>query len=305
MNDTQHSEATLLRRYLLGQNNVDERSAVEHRLMTDQQYLDELARAEEELIDEYARGDLAPDQKGRFEALFLNVPERREKIAFAQAFNRYLARHAIVPAEKSPERIPSVWWRRAIIGLSAAAVLLLALASVFFYWKMAQVRTQLVNSELQRVVSEKNAETLSDQLIEQQKHNQELQQEIASLRDTTASPDPSLSTLRLNSGWTRGGGQLPTTRLSPSTKRLRLDLTLDPDATLHSSYQAQLQTVDGGSLWSSKKLLARTKGARSLISVNVPASVLTAGDFRIALNGLGANGGSEQVATYYFRILTK
>ena len=302
MNDTQHSEATLLRRYLLGQSNVDERSAVERRLMTDQQFLDDLARAEEELIDEYARGNLAPDEKDGFEALFLNAPERREKIAFAQAFSRYLARHPIAAPAKSREHIPSVWWRRAVLGLSAAVLLLVSLTT-FFYLRIVQLRGQLASVDLQRVASEKNGKTLSAQLNEQQSRNHDLQQEIAGLRDRGPSSD--LLTLRLASSWTRGGGQLPTARLLASTKRLRLDLMLDRDALHHKSYQAQLQTVDGGSLWSSNRLLARTKGEKSFISVNLPASVLTAGDFRIALSGLAANGVSEEVATFYFRIEKK
>jgi len=302
MNDTQHSEATLLRRYLLGQSNVDERSAVERRLMTDQQFLDDLTRAEEELIDEYARGNLAPDEKDRFEALFLNAPERREKIAFAQAFNRYLDRHPTAAPAQSRAHAPSVWWRRAALGLSAAVVLVVSL-SAFFYWRIVQLRGQLASVDLQRAASEKNGKKLSDQLKEQQNRNQDLQREIAGLRDRTPSSD--LLALRLASGWTRGSGQLPTARLLASTKRLRLDLTLDRDVLPHKSYQAQLQTLDGESLWSSNKLLARTIGARSLISVNVPASVLSPGDFRIALNGLAANGTAGEVATFYFRIEKK
>jgi len=304
MNDTQHSEITLLRRYLLGQANADERGAVERGLMTDQQCLDELARAEEELIDEYACGNLAPDEKERFEALFLNVPERRGKVAFAQAFNRYLVRHAISHIEKPSEQIHAVWWRRPAFALLSAAVVLFALAAVFFYWKLLQMRTQLASSELQRVVSERNGKTLSDQLTEQQKHNQELQEEITDLRGNAPSANSDLLTLRLSSGWTRGRGQLPIARLSSSIKRLRLDLALGTDEIQHS-YQAAVQSMDGAIIWSNNNLKAQRIGKNILVSITVPASVLTPGDFRLTLSSPAVSGAAAEVSTRYFRILQK
>jgi hypothetical protein len=81
----------LLRRYLLGQANEEEQRVVEHSLLAEQEYFDQLLRCEEELIDEYACGAMKGADKECFEKHFLATPERRESVAFAQAMLRYFA----------------------------------------------------------------------------------------------------------------------------------------------------------------------------------------------------------------------
>lgn len=86
---------TLLRRYLLGQiENELELNLVEERLLSDEEYLEELNVMESALIDEYVLGELKGAELENFKRLFLNIPERIEKINFTFALRKYAENEA-------------------------------------------------------------------------------------------------------------------------------------------------------------------------------------------------------------------
>src|SRR5205809_12737 len=89
----EREDEVMLRRYLLGQTSEEEQLALEQRLLNEQEYFDHLLRSEEELIDEFTRGEMADPDREKFEGHFLSSPERRESLLFAQALNRYLSTH--------------------------------------------------------------------------------------------------------------------------------------------------------------------------------------------------------------------
>jgi hypothetical protein len=86
------NEKLLLRRYLLGGLAAEEQLALEQQLMTDQDLFDRLLRAEEELIDEYARGQIPNEEKQAFESSFLGNSQRLQDLQFARALRRYVAK---------------------------------------------------------------------------------------------------------------------------------------------------------------------------------------------------------------------
>jgi hypothetical protein len=299
MNGIQHRQAKALRRYLLGQSGDDERRALEQRLMIDPQHLDDLTRAEEQLIDEYARGELDALEKESFESLFLNVPERREKIAFAQAFNRYLARHPLA----HPEAVPPGWWRSAAVGSLAAAVVLLAVTSGLMYRRIVQTRQDLAHSQSQLAASESRAKTISDQLNQQQTHTKELQQELTAIQDAIRPASPDVLTLKLISGWVRGGELTPVANVSPSIKRLRFRFLFDPaEERSDERYRVQVQTVGGRVFWARNSSPERLDAGTRSVSVTIPATELPAGDYLATLTGIASGGKAEETKSYYFRI---
>lgn len=300
MNQSQSSEARLLRRYLLGETSADERRSVETRLMTDLRYLDDLDRAEEELIDDYARGDLGRQEKEKFESLFLNDAERREKIAFAQSLNRYGAAHS----EARQPRSPVLFWRRAAMVLTAAVILLAAI-STFLFWETIQVRQQLTKSELQRAASEKNNKLVSDQLNQEKTRSQALEQELAAVRTEGHPVTYDVLVLALTSGWSRGPGSMATATISSSAKHLLLEMAVSPDTPHYKGYQAQIRTVEGTGVWSKDGLKAIQKDGKRVVSVTVPVSAIASGDYLVTLNGIGVSGKPNEVATYYFRAAKK
>lgn len=79
-----------LRQYLLGALSSEELTRrIEERLLSHDQYYQELLSAEDELIDLYLEDELSGEERELFTRHFLSTEERRKKLSFAIALNRY------------------------------------------------------------------------------------------------------------------------------------------------------------------------------------------------------------------------
>jgi hypothetical protein len=74
-----------LSQYLLGRSNESQREATEQRLLTDDEFFEELEIIEDELIDDYLAGELSTADRQLFEQHFLIPSERQLKLKFAHA----------------------------------------------------------------------------------------------------------------------------------------------------------------------------------------------------------------------------
>lgn len=82
----------LLTRYLLGIASAAEREVVEDRYCLVKSALEELLRAEDELIDDYVRGALTTPERVLFEENFLCTSGRRQRLEFTRDLAEALAR---------------------------------------------------------------------------------------------------------------------------------------------------------------------------------------------------------------------
>jgi anti-sigma factor RsiW len=89
MDRTQGPE-DLIKRYLLGELSAEEQTALEDEYFLDRVKYDQLRQAEDDLIDSYARGALAPADRERFEQAYLANPQRRRHVKFSRAFARVM-----------------------------------------------------------------------------------------------------------------------------------------------------------------------------------------------------------------------
>lgn len=102
MADTNGSYETF-REYLLGRLTGEYLEAIEKRLITeDGEFEQLLASAEDDLVDQYAAGDLSDEDRDAFEKHYLITSERYEEVAFARTLDRVLKKQ-ISP---TPVRIP-------------------------------------------------------------------------------------------------------------------------------------------------------------------------------------------------------
>lgn len=291
-------EEARLRRYLLGRLDSTERATVEQRMLTEPQYFSELSRAEEELIDDYARGTLEPAEKQEFERYFMNNPARREEAGFAQALNRYVSEQEVadVPVSVSAPRLS--WMGRPWAIAAACALLIGAVTAIWFYRQ-----TRILQAQIAVLQQEKS------QIDRQAK---DLQARAASLAarvesEHQASSDPGhgpsrtagLGTLSLvlSPGLSRAAEQSAAVSISAGIRRLRLELEMaSPDYT---SYRAELQTVEGQTIWSRSALVSQTEGR---VVMEVPAANLNRSDYVVMLKGQNARGAYEKIGSYYFRV---
>lgn len=126
-------EKTELKKYLLG--NLKEVEAIEKRILADEDYFQELEMVEEELIQDFADGNLSASEKALFEQNFVLTPERANKLSFAKNLRTYI--------DKNPERISKPKKNGLIDSLLAffsspipvaCAVMLIAGIAGYFVW---------------------------------------------------------------------------------------------------------------------------------------------------------------------------
>lgn len=154
-------EEVELRRYLLGELGEEARWAVEERLFIDGDYLLQLQALEDELLDAYVYGDLAPAERDRVEAELLSRPGRQEDLKFAHALKDFLDAEVDEPAPlpatdsalaASPPRktyipfLPAFFGRHPAAAFALAAAVFAVLALVV--WQVSEAGRRSQNAPL-------------------------------------------------------------------------------------------------------------------------------------------------------------
>lgn len=269
--DSHADKRSVLRQYLLGELPADSHQSVDETLLTDDDFYQELLIAEDDLVDEYLAGSLPAGARERFESHFLVTPARRQKLTFASAFRKYVAAEAeaaqpFAAADTGPappQRLASPPSFYARRPLlTLALAATLLLAASATFW-------------------------------------------IAK-RDGRAPGVPATGVagnvfqVELTTGAVRQGGGIK--RIAPPADASVVRLGLELPAADHRSYQAVLKTDDGRVLMTRDDLQARAAGGGPSVTFDVPAELLTRGDYRVGLRGLTAPGAFEDVANYSFRV---
>ena len=73
-------------RYLLGLSSPAEREHIESEYFEDEDAFQEMLTAEDDLIDAYARGELAGEERRKFEKTFMSSLRGKDRVQFARAF---------------------------------------------------------------------------------------------------------------------------------------------------------------------------------------------------------------------------
>jgi hypothetical protein len=117
--DTERQE---MRSYLLGTLDRDLKTQFEERILTEPSVYQELLIDEEDLIDQYVRGELSAFEQEQFESHFLITAERQKNLRFGKLLQEYVNFHI----EESPVPVHSFSFlhkpvrRWASLGLVAA-----------------------------------------------------------------------------------------------------------------------------------------------------------------------------------------
>ncbi|HEX3560755.1 MAG TPA: hypothetical protein VHU19_16240 [Pyrinomonadaceae bacterium] len=123
-----------LRQYLLGDLTQPAQQRVEQRLLTEDDFFEEMLLGEEELIDDYVGGNLSVEDRLKFERHFLSTPERHRQLRFARAFRRYAASSLAPPPQPTwAERFRAFWnsWTWALRPAVAVAMIAVISAALW------------------------------------------------------------------------------------------------------------------------------------------------------------------------------
>lgn len=268
-------ETTSVKNYLLGQLSERERQQVEERLLTDDAFFEEISIAEEELIDRYLSGHLSRREMERFQEHFLSSPQRQQSLRFAKTLRRYVSEHH-TPSEMPRRRFARGlsdlfsggrrWWAIPALVTALAAVLLSA------FWLF--LPGGRVDSALAQEVARLN-------------------------RQEYQPPEPAVS-LTLNRGRTRESGEVKSLGAPQGAGVVQLRLVTGDDE--YQDYSAVLNAVGGRTLVTVEHLRRTSVEGREVVVLNLPARLLSRGDYEVELSGTTPRSSSESVGVYFFRM---
>jgi hypothetical protein len=297
-----HEEETTLRSYLLGLASAEEQKRVEERLLTDEDYFNELERIEECLTDEYVHGEIEGVQKEQFESHFLKSGEHREGLEFARLLDRYFSERDVASSSSlpSPPR-----WRGVMEVLLASAAIVLIAASVLLFRQVSNLRREVAHLQQERAAADERQRSLAGQLAGQQQLVTRLTQELADLKKPADLGDPAIVSLSLNPGLVRTGANIRRVIIPVHAQALLLELKLQ--GIHYRNYRVQVETAEGDVIWTVNGLIPHSiqhSGRKAVILV-LPVAPLTRSQYLVKLTRPTQSGTAENVGTYYLNIRRK
>jgi hypothetical protein len=287
--DKSEGERVLIK-YLLGQVSSQERDALEDQYFADDERLEELVSAENDLIDSYIRGHLSPSDKDAFERHFL-TPEKQERVNFARALLHYPKGDTATPGRMAVRPgMPAA--RLLAVAASIAGLAMIVWLAV----SGTQIRRQLAQERQEENRLRKEVSDLKTKLQESVANNR-------GTREPAPLEAPGTTTISMVlAPVIRGQNQQNTAFLYPGIKSLALQLNRPVET--YSSYQAVLETMGGSQLLVKGDLKAvPAANGRKVIVEFLPRN-LSSNDYILRLFGMGA-AGTEELGAYSFRIVKR
>jgi hypothetical protein len=295
-----------LRRYLLGQQphaEGAEADRLELRLLADGDLFELAEAVEGELLDEWARGELAGPEIESLARRLAASPAGRLRLAQAERL--------ATATPHTPKAVPTpvlAFRRRGFAGRPARAALLalaagLAGAAVTL-WQLDRPHPPHLQHAVARVVATAPAPARPLPLpipapvrpTPPTVPPQEAQLERPHPQLPSAVLPPAV--LALSVMTTRGAEALPELRLPPGVHKVELRLLLEAGES-YSSYEVTVNHEEGGEV-SRQVLTAPPEGEP--LTLRLPARFLPAGSYLVTLKGIPGEGAPEEVGFPRFRV---
>jgi hypothetical protein len=311
-------------RYLLGELTEEQQVEVEDRAFSDKEYLASITSVEDDLIDEYVRGELSAAERQRFESRFLASAERRKRVEFARAL-RTVVSESTGPEKKVVQKAETWSWRQSVYaflnGLNpaarlafVAAMVLLIVGAAWLFAETLRLRRQVTQLQaenqsrqgFQQALEQerKRNEELNARLDQEKQQREQTDESLRQLTETTEAtnpaPPPVVASLTLLPGLSRGGNHKPRLVLSNDARLVRLQIGIDPEEQ-YNTFAVELRTLAGRHVWNRENLTARTRRGTRALGLTLPATVLKPGEYELRLRGL-SGGNPEDVGFYYFNV---
>ena len=311
-----------IRQFLLGRLGAEERMAIEIELAASQTAFARMRQLEDELIQDYADGELPAAEMASVADEFLVSPERRRKLIFSRAFRSLVDK---LGKERDDPRLRkrSIWdWltdlfrvRVPVLAPASAFALLLVAVAVAF-WSLTQLNqlqsdfAAVQGEQFEMVVREEQTRRELDRARES---NELLKQELTELRTTrnlleNQIPDlkdriggPTFATFLLSPGVLRDGSLNNQIRIAPNQPVV--ELLLDIGLNDFASYRAVLTGIEDEELVTYSQLEAVSYQDTVAVRLMLPAETFSSGDYAVRLVGITSSGQTETIFRYSLRVL--
>ncbi len=319
-----HFNQEMIVRYLLGELPEKQQVEIEDQAFQDQRYLQNILAVENDLIDEYVRGEIPLNKRQKFESHFLASAERRRKVEFARALSTVASEsevfESVPPVSSDAPRFLLNPLRAFIQSLNPAAAFSVAAAALILVFGASWLirdglrqRSQLSQLRAEQQAQKAQQRQLQEQIANERSHNEELAAEVEQLRkreaplslpredQSSVKPAPTTVALMLLPGLSRGSNQRPKLVIRQAAQTARLQVVVDPQDD-YPRFLAELRTQRGQRVWGQENLSARATRIGHTIVLNVPAKVFGSGQYELSLKGTTAAGIIEDVGYYYFEV---
>lgn len=302
----------ILVRYLLGELNEPEQESIESHYFSDAGFFEQLLIVEDELIDAYVCGELNSEQRERFEDYFLQSPERREKVEFAEAWQAFIAKQDKWNRQHYSYLQPQSVFKHKSFLLPVAASLLMAMGATWLWFDRRNLKGELDNTKMALKQIEERQQSLEDQAGEQKARNDELLRALeeerarragASTNEQASQPPYLASAFFILSSMTRSIDESKPLTIPPRTKQVRLQANFSGGD--YTAYSAVLKTLSDVEIHRWSDLKPRIRRNIGTVVLTLPADQLINEDYILTLSGASASGAEETIKEYAFRVVRK
>jgi hypothetical protein len=282
----------------------EEQVRLEEEYFGDEDFFEQMLVAEDDLIDDYVRGELSTRERELFEKRFMFSEKVRRRLEFARLLKHSPAVAATVETTRARESEPVKRWRSSLAFLRAqnpilqfAQVALLLLFVALALFSVARWRS-----------SSERRQTLAQQEPSQPQVQQPggTQPPTVNVPSNQSSKEPLPATLLLVPGSIRSADEAHTLTIPTDADRVLVQIILEQDSD--RLYRAEIRKVQGQDvvLWKDDALQSQSTGSgEGMVDLKIPAKLLTAGDYKVKLGGITEDQKIEAVADYTFRVVRK
>ena len=269
----------LLREFLLGKVNDEERERIESLFLTDSQIRERVLALEQDLIEDYLEDSLTEEDKEMFLSRYAQTEDQRRTLRITKSIKDWAAKEARAPQVAAATA--SVWsglWARlrhrpvSVIPIVVMIVIAIVLAIVW------------LNSRM-----------------EQRKHFA-VEQELAQLNSPTSLREVPPQTISLDLRPVSVRGVEPQAQVKIRSEMHFIELHLSSlQKERYSMYQAEIRRVGERESFTIPNLQTESN-SQYTIRLRLPVQMLKKGKYQINLTGIAADGSVSSSEEYMFTV---
>jgi hypothetical protein len=228
-------------------------------------------------------------------------------VEFARALARVTA-ESMRSQPLVPERLSALQplrnllggWNPALQFAAGMAVVILVAGASWLMIQNAAMRSRVAASEAQRHDLENRERSVQKQLGEEQARSGSLAAQVVTQLPVERTPAPVVASLVLFPGLTRAQSRVEQLVLNSSTQLARIEIQLEARDE-YPRFRAELHTRGGQDVLTMSNLSRHRSAAGFGVAFDVPTTALPAGEYELALKGIGG-GQTSDIGFYYFRV---
>ena len=307
--------------YLLGDLPEPEGKSLEHDYFTDDEKFEQMWEVENKLVEGYVRGGLSSEVRRGFERHYMASPVHRRRVAVVRNLIEEADRSRAKETLTTPRPTLQAWLldklgiapetRRFVL---AAAMLLLAVGSVWLFIDRGRWRNEIAQLEAESEMRRSREQALADQIAVARGESDKLAAELERLRaerdaveqqlaragNAAQTPRPAIFSSVLSPVLVRGGGNPQILTIPFRTDVVRLHMKVDPDD--RRGYQVIVRT-EGRQVWKQQTIKPRIYATNAVVTVHIPADKLALGDYILTISAINPTGKPEEVNGYFFSVI--